>query len=260
MRILMVGDIVGSPGRLAFAQVASRYKADKKVDFIVANAENAAAGKGVTPKLAAEIFAAGADVLTMGDHVWDQKELPPHLPSEPRIIRPANFAPECPGKGWYTAQTPFGPVTVLQLIGRTFMPPNDSPFHCVDAFLKRPELGKIVLVDIHAEATSEKVAMGWYLDGRVSAVVGTHTHVQTADERILPKGTGYLTDLGMTGPYDSVIGRDKESVLRKFVTGMPSKFDVATDDIRLNGVLLTVDEKTGRTTSIKRVQETIGGG
>jgi metallophosphoesterase (TIGR00282 family) len=256
----MVGDIVGSPGRLAFAQVAARYKADKKVDFIVANAENAAAGKGITPKLADEIFAAGADVLTTGDHVWDQKELPGHLPREPRIVRPANFAPECPGKGWFTAQTPFGPVTVVQLVGRTFMPPNESPFHCVDALLKRPDLGRIILVDIHAEATSEKVAMGWYLDGRVSAVVGTHTHVQTADEQILPKGTGYLTDLGMTGPHDSVIGRDKTSVLQKFITGMPSKFEVATDDVRLNGVLITVDEKTGRTTSIKRVQEVIGEG
>ncbi len=259
MRILMVGDIVGSPGRLAFARVAGQMKRDGKVDFIVANAENAAAGKGITPALAEEIFSAGADVLTMGDHVWDQKELAGHLPHEPRILRPANFAPECPGKGWITVQTPVGPLTVIQLIGRTFMPPNDCPFHCVDALLKKggAELGRMIVVDMHAEATSEKTAMGRYLDGRVSVVAGTHTHVQTADDRILPKGTGYLTDLGMTGPRDSVIGRDVDSVLRKFLTGMPSKFGIAEGDVRLEGLLVTVDEKTGKATALRRIQEPV---
>ena len=258
MRILMVGDIVGSPGRTAFARVAGQMKAAGLVDFVIANAENAAAGRGITPALAAEILDAGADVLTTGDHVWDQKELAGHLTSEQRIIRPLNFAPECPGKGWVTVTTPFGPVTVIQLIGRTFMPPNDCPFHAVDNLLKKGlELGRIILVDFHAEATSEKNAMGRYLDGRVSVVAGTHTHVQTADETIFPKGTGYITDLGMTGPKLSVIGRDVASVLHKFVTGMPAKFEVAGDDVRLDGLLITVDEKTGKTTHIKRVQEAI---
>lgn len=258
MRILLVGDIVGSPGRTAFARVAGQMKAGGMVDFVVANAENAAGGRGITPKLVEEILDTGADVLTMGDHVWDQKDLAGHLTRESRIVRPLNFAPECPGKGWVTVKTPFGPVTVVQLVGRTFMPPNDCPFHAVDGLLRKGlELGRIILVDFHAEATSEKNAMGRYLDGRVSVVVGTHTHVQTADEVILPKGTGYITDLGMTGPKDSIIGRETSSIIQKFVTGMPTKFEVATEDVRLDGLLVTIDENTGKTTHIKRVQESV---
>ncbi|MFH0879131.1 MAG: TIGR00282 family metallophosphoesterase [Lentisphaerota bacterium] len=258
MRILMVGDMVGSPGRTAFARIAGQMKAAGMVDFIVANAENVAGGRGLTPALADEILSAGADVLTTGDHVWDQKELAPYLNREPRIIRPLNFAPECPGKGWITVQTPAGPLTVVQVIGRVFMPPNDCPFRAIDALLKKGlELGRMIVVDVHAEATSEKNAMGWYLDGRVSLIAGTHTHVQTADETILPKGTGFLTDLGMTGPKHSVIGREIDSVLHKFLTGMPAKFEVSQKDVRLDGLLATIDEKTGKTTHLKRIQETI---
>ncbi len=259
MKILIVGDIVGSPGRTAFARVVGQMRQKSEVDFVIANAENAAGGRGITPALAEELFAAGADVLTLGDHAWDQKDLAGHLAKEPRILRPANFAPTCPGKGWVTVQTPAGAVTVIDLIGRVFMPPNDCPFRAADQVLATGGLGRVIVVDIHAEATSEKIAMGRYLDGRVSAVVGSHTHVQTADEALLPKGTAYLTDLGMTGPKDSVLGRDLESVLHKFVTGMPSPFKVADGDVRLEGVLVNVDEKTGKATKLRRVQEKIAG-
>lgn len=258
MKILIVGDIVGSPGRLAFARIAGQMKVKGEVDVVVANAENAAGGRGITPPLAEELFAAGADVLTTGDHAWDQKELVPYLDREPRIIRPANFAPGCPGKGWVTVSTPAGAVTVVDLVGRVFMPPTfDCPFRAADQVLAQKGLGRVIVVDIHAEATSEKIALSRYLDGRVSAVVGSHTHVQTADETIRPGGTAYLTDLGMTGPKDSVLGRDYPSVLAKFLTGMPSAFKVAADDVRLEGVVVTVDEKTGKATRIKRVQEPV---
>lgn len=254
MRILIVGDIVGSPGRTAFARVVGQMRTNRDVDFVVANAENAAGGRGLTPALAEELFRAGADVLTTGDHVWDQKELVKHIDQEPRILRPANYPPGCPGKGCITVETPAGPVTVVALVGRVFMNPADCPFRTVDQILGSCP-GKITVVDMHGEATSEKIAMGRYLDGRVSAVVGTHTHVQTSDETILPKGTAYITDLGMTGPKDSVLGRDVESILHKFLTGMPSPFEVATKDVSLEGVLVTVDEKTGKASRIKRIRE-----
>jgi hypothetical protein len=258
MRILVVGDIVGSPGRMALARIVGRMRAAGEVDFVIANAENAAGGRGLTLSLAEELFRAGADVLTTGDHVWDQKELAKHIDKEPRILRPANYAPECPGKGWITVETPAGRVTVIDLVGRVFMGPADCPFHAADRILNAGAgLGKIVIVDLHGEATSEKIAMGRYLDGRVSAVVGSHTHVQTSDEAILPKGAAYITDLGMTGPKDSVLGRDVESVLRKFLTGMPSPFQVASKDVCLEGMLITVDEKIGNATRIKRVREKI---
>lgn len=256
-RVLYVGDIVGSPGRTIFARVVTRLRGEGAVDFVIANAENSAAGKGVTPGLADELFAAGADILTLGDHTWDQKEIIPYLDREPRIIRPANFAPGCPGRGYTTVETPAGKLTVMALIGRVFMPPADCPFRMADEVLKKKDqLGTMIFAEIHAEATSEKIAFGRYLDGRVASVVGTHTHVQTSDDTILPKGTAYLTDLGMTGPKDSVIGRQLEPVLKKFLTGMPAKFDVATGDVTLEGVLLTVDPKTGRALKIKRVRET----
>ncbi|MFH0954011.1 MAG: TIGR00282 family metallophosphoesterase [Verrucomicrobiota bacterium] len=259
MRILMIGDIVGSPGRGAFARVVGQMRQKGQVDFVIANAENSAGGRGLTPALAEELFQAGADVLTLGDHAWDQKEIMPFLARENRVLRPANFAPACPGAGWITAETPAGPVTVINLVGRVFLAPYDCPFRAADQILNSgARLGKIIVVDVHAEATSEKIALGRYLDGRVSAVVGSHTHVQTADEAILPKGTAYLTDLGMTGPKDSVLGRDVASVLHKFLTGMPSAFKVATDDVQLEGVLITADDKTGKATRIKRVRERIG--
>ena len=257
MKILIVGDIVGSPGRTALARIVGQMRSAGEVDFVVANAENAAGGRGITPALAEDLFRAGADVLTTGDHVWDQKELAKHIDKEPRILRPANYPPACPGKGSITAETPAGRVTVIDLVGRVFMGPADCPFRTVDQILNAGGLGKIVIVDLHAEATSEKIAMGRYLDGRVSAVVGSHTHVQTSDETILPKGTAYITDLGMTGPKDSVLGRDVESIIKKFITGMPTPFDVATKDVCLEGVLITVDDKTGKAAKIKRVREKI---
>jgi metallophosphoesterase (TIGR00282 family) len=257
MRILVVGDIVGSPGRRIFARTALLMKEQQGVDVIVANAENAAAGRGVTPRLAEELFEAGADVLTLGDHTWDQKELPSYLDREPRIIRPANFDASCPGRGATTVQTTKGPLTVINLIGRVFMNEYNCPFRKADEILKGLPAGSgPILVDMHAEATSEKIAMGRHLDGRVTAVWGTHTHVQTSDETILPRGTGYITDLGMTGPSLSVLGRDHKSVLQKFLTGMPTRFDIekSTDPV-LEGILLEIDDKNGRLKTITRVRE-----
>ena len=257
IRVLHIGDIVGSPGRTLFARVVHRMRTEEQVDVVIANAENSAAGRGITPTLADELFAAGADVLTLGDHTWDQKEIMPYLDREPRIVRPANFAPGCPGRGFTTVDTPKGRLTVMSLIGRVFMPPADCPFRTADEILKkRDALGSVIFAEIHAEATSEKIAIGRYLDGRVTSVVGTHTHVQTSDEAILPKGTAYLTDLGMTGPKDSVLGRALDPVLKKFLTGLPTKFEVATNDVALEGVVVTVDPKTGRATKIKRIRET----
>lgn len=256
MRILMVGDIVGNPGRSVFARTVTRLRAEKSVDFVVANAENAAGGKGANRAIIEELLNAGADVLTMGDHTWDQKEIIPVFEIERRIIRPANFAPGCPGRGIVSADTAKGRVSVINLVGRVFMGPTDCPFRTADFLLSRePKLGKVILVDIHAEATSEKIAMGRYLDGRVSAVVGTHTHVQTSDEAILPKKTAYITDLGMTGPKDSVLGRDFTSVMSKFMTGMPAKFEIAEHSVMLEGAMIDVDETTGRARKITRVRE-----
>lgn len=256
MNILLVGDIVGSPGRKMFARVVGMMRQRGTVDMVVANAENAAGGRGANRAAIEELLGAGADVLTLGDHTWDQKDIIPFFELEKRVIRPANCAPGCPGRGIVSVDTPKGRVSVMNLVGRVFMPPMDCPFRTADALLsKEPNLGKVILVDIHAEATSEKIAMGRYLDGRVSAVVGTHTHVQTSDETILPRKTAYLTDLGMTGSKDSVLGRDLASVLSKFVTGMPSKFDIAENSVALEGALIDVDEATGRARKIVRVRE-----
>lgn len=259
MKILVVGDIVGSPGRRAFAWVVARYSAAGKMDAVVANAENSAGGKGLTEKIAHELFDAGADVLTLGDHAWDQKELYKVLDREPRIVRPLNFAPGCPGRGVTTVDTPCGRLSVVNLVGRVFMKPYDCPLRAADRVLAAREApGDVTLVDIHAEATSEKIVTGRYLDGRVSAVFGTHTHVQTSDECVLPGGTAYITDVGMTGPKASVIGRDTDTIIRAFLTGMPAKFKVATDQVVLEGVLLDVDEKSGKGRGIKRVREPVG--
>ncbi|NCA81246.1 MAG: TIGR00282 family metallophosphoesterase [Opitutae bacterium] len=257
MKILMVGDIVGGPGRMAMARVATRYKTEGRADVVVANAENSAAGRGITSTLAEELFAGGADALTMGDHVWDQKESMAYFDREPRMVRALNLPPGCPGKGATTIQTKAGPLTILQLMGRTFMNATaDCPFRAVDEWLKKNgSQSKMILVDMHAEATSEKVAMGKFLDGRVSAVLGTHTHIQTADEAISDKGTAYMTDLGMTGPCDSVIGRTTDAILSRFLTGMPSKFEIASGDVRLHGALLTLDPATGKALKIKRIEE-----
>jgi hypothetical protein len=260
MNILMVGDIMGSPGRKAFAEVVANLRAGGGVDFVVANAENAAGGKGLTPALAEEILAAGADVLTLGDHAWDRKEILGGLDRMPRVVRPANFAPGCPGRGWTTVETAAGRVTVVNLVGRVFLHPvYDCPFRTADGLLAdRAALGRVVVVDFHAEATSEKVALGRHLDGRVSVVAGTHTHVQTADETVLPGGTAYITDLGLTGPRDSVIGRESSSVLRMFRTGMPAPFKVGRGCRGLEGALVDVNPETGRAQSIRRVREETG--
>ena len=256
MNVLMVGDIVGGPGRTIFARYVGGLKRRGEIDVVVANAENAAGGKGLSRILADELFAAGADVITLGDHTWDQKDIVPYIAAERRLIRPANFAPGCPGRGFVTIDTPKGRVTVMNLVGRVFMSPYDCPFRTADAILsKEPALSKVILVDMHAEATSEKLAIGRYLDGRVSAVVGTHTHVQTSDEALLPKKTAYLTDLGMTGAKDSVLGRDLPSVMAKFLTGMPSKFEIADKDVMLEGALIDIDEQTGRARRISRIRE-----
>lgn len=255
----MIGDIVGAPGRRAVAQVVTRWRAEKAVDFVVANAENAAAGRGVTAALAKEILDLGVDVITLGDHTWDQRDIVSALEKEPRLVRPLNFAAECPGRGWTTVAGPQGvAITVINAVGRVFLKPVDCPFRAIRRVLdKEPGLGKVILVDMHAEATSEKVVMGRYLDGFVTAVVGTHTHIPTADERLLPKGTAYITDLGMTGPRDSAIGRDLASVTAAMISGMPGKFEVADQDVALEGVLIDVDESTGKARKIKRVREVI---
>ncbi|MDA0323289.1 MAG: TIGR00282 family metallophosphoesterase [Verrucomicrobia bacterium] len=258
LSVLIVGDIVGAPGRRAFGNVATRYKHKGKADVIIVNGENAAGGSGITLALATELLAAGADVITLGDHTWRQKQIVGEIDSEPRLIRPANFAPDCPGKGIVTVPTEKGNITVINLIGRVFMDSADCPFRTVDQLLDKKNLSRVTLVDMHAEATSEKIAMGRYLDGRVTSVTGTHTHVQTSDETILPGGTAYITDVGMTGAKDSVIGREWKPVVERFLTGMPQRFNVAEDDVALEGVLVKIDETTGRASSIKRVRERIG--
>ena len=242
---------------MAMARVATRYKAEGRADVVIANAENSAAGRGITSTLAEELFAGGADALTMGDHVWDQKESMAYFDREARMVRALNLPPGCPGKGVTTIQTKHGPLTIIQLIGRTFMNSiADCPFRTVDEWLKKHgSQSKMIIVDMHAEATSEKVALGKFLDGRVSAVLGTHTHIQTADEAVTAKGTAYMTDLGMTGPCDSVIGRTTEAIVARFLTGMPTKFEIASGDVRLHGALLTLDSATGQALKIKRVEE-----
>ncbi len=259
MKILMIGDIVGGPGRRAAVQAATRLRADGSVDFVTANAENSAAGRGVTAALAMELLDAGIDAITLGDHTWDQRDIIGLLEREPRIVRPANFAPECPGRGFTTLEGPGGhKVTIINAIGRVFMKPVEDPFRTVRRILEKEQgLGKIILVDFHGEATSEKVVFGRYFDGMVSAVVGTHTHIPTADERILPKGTAYITDLGMTGPRDSAIGRDLAAVTASMLSGMPNKFEVADKDVAMEGVIIEVDEATGRAKKIRRVRETL---
>ena len=262
MKILFVGDIVGGPGRMAMARVATRYKASGRADVVIANAENSAAGRGITEALAEELFAGGADILTMGDHVWDQKQAVGYIDQESRIVRALNLPPGCPGKGAAVLQTEAGPLAVVQLMGRTFMKSMaDCPFRAIDAWLKNnASQYRMIFVDMHAEATSEKVAMGKFLDGRVSAVIGTHTHIQTADEAVSAKGTAYLTDAGMTGPCDSVIGRTTEAILERFLTGMPTKFEIAGGDVRLHGALVTLNPTTGKALKIKRVEEIISTG
>lgn len=259
MKILMVGDIMGGPGRRAFAWLVTRERQAGRVDVVVANAENAAGGKGLSTEAAQELLDAGADVLTLGDHTWDQKDMATYLERDTRVIRPANFAPGCPGRGMTTVNTDAGTVSVINLVGRVFMRPYDCPFRAADELVKRARAaGRVVVVDFHAEATSEKIVMGRYLDGRVTAVVGSHTHVQTSDEKVLPGGTAYITDMGMTGPHDSAIGMELDTVMSTFLLGMPGKFKVASEDVAVEGVVIDVDVATGRARDIRRVREKVG--
>ena len=255
MRICFIGDIVGNPGRTIIIDRLKELRKEHGLDFVIANGENASGGTGLVPSNAETLLDAGVDFFTSGNHIFQNKEYQHLFASYPQVIRPANYPDSVPGKGWYTME-PRGkpPITIINLLGRTFMAPIDCPFTTVDRILDNlPEELKIIVVDFHAEATSEKVAMGWYLDGRVSAIVGSHTHVQTSDETILSERTAYITDAGMTGPIDSVIGVNKSAILRRFLTGLPVKFTVAKGPSRINGVFFDVDEKTGRAYSIKRI-------
>jgi 2',3'-cyclic-nucleotide 2'-phosphodiesterase len=254
-KIFFIGDIVGRPGRELVRRGLATLVAHHHVDLVIANVENAAAGFGVTPDIADDLFEYGVHVMTGGNHTWDKKEILPYFATQPRLIRPANFPVGAPGHGHVVAHaTNEVPVAVINAMGRVFMQQLDDPFRVVLEEIEavRAE-ARLIFVDFHAEATSEKVAMGWHLDGRVAAVVGTHTHVQTADDRVLPQGTAYITDVGMTGPHDSVIGVERGAIIQRFTTGMPQRFETATENPRLNGVVVTADETTGRAGSIERV-------
>src|SRR5246500_1916995 len=255
MRTLFIGDIVGSPGRHIVQERLADLVQLKQIDLVIANGENSASGFGITPKIAEELLGLGIEVLTGGNHSWDRKEILEYIPHQPRLLRPANFAAVNPGGGLFVGGTKKGvKYAVLNLQGRVFLAANDDPFRKADEELaKLPADVAFVLVDMHAETTSEKIALGWYLDGRVTAVVGTHTHIPTADERVLPQGTAYITDVGMTGPYDSVIGIKKELILERFLTNMPIRFEPATGDPRLCAVVIDADETSGLARSIERV-------
>jgi len=255
MKILFIGDTVGKAGRTIVHQHLKNLQDEYRADLTILNCENAAAGFGITPKIADEFFDWGIDVLTSGNHIWDKKEIMPYLDKNSRILRPANYPAHNPGKGVTLLKTRAGEqAAVLNLQGRVFMPATDDPFRVADAELATlPKDVKVIFVDMHGEATSEKVAMGWYLDGRVSAVVGTHTHIPTADETILPGGTAFLTDVGMAGPFHSVIGVVKEDAIRRFLTSIPSQLESASQDGRLNGVFIEVDSATGKARHIERI-------
>ncbi len=259
IRILFLGDIVGEPGRKAVIGRVPSLKREREIDFIIANGENSAAGRGITPKISIDLLRCGIAVLTSGDHIWDQKEIVDYLPTEPRLLRPLNYEEGTPGNGSVVLETSKGKVGVINAQGRTFMnPPLENPFTRVEEEAKRlreEEGVQVIFVDFHAETTSESIAMGWHLDGKVSAVAGTHTHVQTADEKILPKGTSHLTDAGMCGPDASVLGRNVDSVVWRFKTGMPTRFPIAKGQVRLCGVIVDVDEETGKTLKIERYNE-----
>lgn len=257
MRILMIGDVVGRPGRLCLRDMLPRIKENYQIDFIIANGENLASGTGFNEKTAQEVFTYGVDVLTMGNHVWDKKEALDYIEKEKRIIRPANYPPGTPGSGSRVFRCGHEQIAVLNISGRIFMPALDCPFR--SALQEISGLKKetsVIIVDFHAEATSEKIAMGRFLDSKVSAVLGTHTHVQTADERILAGGTAYITDVGMTGPYESILGMEPEIIIRKFTSQLPARFEVAKGETsQFNGVIVEVDSQTGLALTIERFSD-----
>lgn len=251
MKLLFIGDIVGSPGRRIIKDNLKRIRKEFSLGAVVANAENSAAGSGITAALASEIASYGVDAITLGDHTWGQKEFAAQIDTVDFLMRPANFPQECPGKGWRIVTLPAASIAVVNLQGRTFMNPVDCPFHAIDRVLSEIPKNLPVFVDFHAEATSEKIALANYVDGRVTAVVGTHTHVQTSDATILPGGTAFITDLGMTGPYLSSIGRDLKPVIKKFLTGMPGRFEVANGPATLEGAVIEFDPATRKAASIE---------
>ncbi|WP_199497553.1 TIGR00282 family metallophosphoesterase [Mitsuokella sp. AF21-1AC] len=254
MRIMLVGDVIGRPGRRTFQNYTPKLREEKNIDVVIVNGENSAGGKGFTRKALDELYRAGADIVTSGNHVWDKKDVLSFIDDEPFLIRPANYPEGTPGKGWCSYPFKAKNVGVMNLSGRAFMPPLDCPFQKVEELLREMKQEcDIIFLDFHAETTSEKMAMGFYLDGRVNGVVGTHTHVQTADERLLPKGTAYITDLGMVGPRDSVLGVKTDIILRKFTTAMPVRFDLAEGPCIYCAVIVEIDDATNRTKSIERI-------
>ena len=257
MKILFIGDIVGKPGRTIVENRIMPLREKESIDVVIANGENAAGGSGLTPQITRELFDGGIDILTSGDHIWKKKEIYDFLDTTDKLVRPLNYPEGAPGKGATLIEIKgLGKIGVINLVGRVFMEAVDCPFARVRREIEKLRAqAKVVIVDMHAEATSEKVAMGWYLDGEVSAVIGTHTHIQTADEKILPGGTAYITDCGMTGPYDSVIGRKKEQILTRFITQLPTRFEMATEGVEMHGVIIEIDEATGKALDINRIQE-----
>lgn len=255
LNIMLIGDIYGSPGRKAVNEFLPQLQNDYSLDLVIANGENAAGGNGLTPAIYEELLSAGIDVVTSGNHIWDKKEIIPLLDAEPHLLRPANYPPGVPGHGATVVEKNGVRFGIANVAGRTFMPPVDCPFQAMDALLPKltPQCD-VCFVDFHAEATSEKMAMGWHLDGRVAAVIGTHTHIQTADERLLPQGTAYLTDVGMTGPWDSVLGVQQEIVVEKFRMGMPARFVAAKGPVVFAAVVVSLSSTTGFPVQIKRVQ------
>jgi metallophosphoesterase (TIGR00282 family) len=254
MKVLMIGDVVAKPGRIAVLERIQDLREQYAIDLAIMNAENLAGGFSVTPSLCEQLFSSGIDVMTSGNHIFDKKEAAPYIVKQPRLLRPANYPPKTPGSGVWIGVIKGTKVAVMNLMGRVFMPPSDDPFRAVDQLLTDLSSDtRVRIVDMHAEATSEKIAMGWYLDGRVSAVLGTHTHVQTADDRIFPNGTAYLTDLGMTGSYSGVIGMDKKDVITRFTSATGRRAEHSTGNVRICGAVLDLDEETGRARDIVRL-------
>ena len=254
MKVLMIGDVVAKPGRIAVLERIQDLREQHQIDLAIMNAENLAGGFSVTPTLCEQLFSSGIDVMTSGNHIFDKKEAIEYIRKQPRLIRPANYPPNTPGSGYWAGEVNGAHVAVMNVMGRVFMPPSDDPFRVIDSVLESlPAETTVRIVDVHAEATSEKVAMGWHLDGRVSAVLGTHTHVQTADERILPGGTAYLTDLGMTGSYAGVIGMDKTDVIARFTSVIARRAEHASGQVRICAAVLDIDESNGRARKIERL-------
>ena len=259
LRMMFLGDVVGEPGRRAVIELVPVLKKEYDLDFVVVNGENAAGGRGITPKITIDLLRAGIAVITTGDHVWDQKEIFNFIDTEPRLLRPINYPEDTPGQGSVILETPKGKVGVIDVQGRTFMLPIlENPFRALDAAIaKMREETPVIFVDVHAETTSEKIAIGRFLDGRVSAVVGTHTHVQTGDEQIFPGGTAFLCDAGMCGPTESILGREIEPIITRFITNLPTTFPVAKGSVSLNGAIIDIDESTGKALKIQRFNRVV---